>query len=39
MLRPVIEVGLARGNGADKLVQITNWTTEVQANLAGKAPK
>ena len=39
MLRPVIEARQAGGNRADKLVQITNWTAEVQAKLAGKAPK
>ena len=39
MLRPVIEASRVSGTRPDKLVQITNWTAEVQAKLTGKAAK
>jgi hypothetical protein len=38
-MRKVVPTGPAGALAPDKLVQVTNWAAEVQAKLAGKAPK
>ncbi len=38
-MRPVVPTAAEGPPAADKLVQVTNWGAEVQAKLAGKAPK